>query len=268
MRIKQITSRDNALFKELRQLADSAQARRQSGRTLLDGIHLCESYVRQVGMPRLCIIGDAARHHLEASAILASCEAGAAVCLVLPDALFGAISQLEQGVQMLFVVDVPETTLEVPLRQSAVLLDNVQDPGNLGSIFRTAAAAGVQAVFCSTGCASAWAPKVMRAGMGAHFSLTISENVDLAALMVRSLVSTVATSSYAETTLYSVDLREPVAWLFGHEGQGVKPELLALATHQVLIPQINAVESLNVAASAAVCLFEQVRQRVFGQVTR
>ncbi|MES2832179.1 MAG: RNA methyltransferase [Pseudomonadota bacterium] len=267
MRIKLITSRDNALFKELRQLAGSAQACRHAGRTLLDGVHLCEAYVRQVGMPRLCVVGETASKHHEVHAIQMLCETGGAACIQLPDILFNAISQVEQGIQLMFVIDVPgaksenSATQMLPLQQPAVLLDNVQDPGNLGSILRSAAAAGVRAMFCSAGCASAWAPKVMRAGMGAHFSLTIAEDVDLASLMTNSMIPTVATSSHADNTVYALDLRSPVAWLFGHEGQGVKPELLQLATHQILIPQVDAVESLNVAASAAVCLFEQVRQK-------
>jgi TrmH family RNA methyltransferase len=260
-RVKRITSRDNPRFKELRQLADSSQARRRAGRTLLDGVHLCEAYLQQVGMPHTCVIGETALAHPEAGAILALCEAGQASCMVLPDALFGALSQVEHGVDLLFEIDTPKTADMLPLRQSAVLLDNLQDPGNLGSILRSAAAAGIETVYCSPGTAFAWSPKVLRAGMGAHFLLTIAENVDLAALIGSAGVPVIATSSHAEATLYALDLRAPVAWLFGHEGQGVAADLLAQATHRVQIPQPGAIESLNVAASAAVCFFEQVRQR-------
>ncbi len=262
MSIKAITSRDNPRFKELRQLADSSQARRRAGRTLLDGVHLCATYLQQVGMPRSCLIGESARAHPEAAAILAQCDAGPATCLVLPDQLFGALSQVEHGVDLLFEIDTPAATAAPPLQQSAVLLDNLQDPGNLGSILRSAAAAGIETVYCSSGTAFAWSPKVLRAGMGAHFLLRIAENVDLAGLIKAAHVPVVATSSHATATLYALDLRTPVAWLFGHEGQGVSAELLGLASHRVGIPQPGAVESLNVAASAAVCFFEQVRQRV------
>ena len=149
----------------------------------------------------------------------------------------------------------PET-----LTQSAVMLDNLQDPGNLGSILRSAAAAGVEYVFCSRGTAFAWSPKVLRAGMGAHFLLKIFENADLDELIRKARVPVLATSSHADKLLYEIDLKSPVAWLFGHEGKGVSAELLALASYRVAIPHRGAVESLNVAASAAVCLFEQVRQ--------
>ncbi|MBC7415621.1 MAG: RNA methyltransferase [Herminiimonas sp.] len=261
MTIKTITSRDNPLYKDMRLLATSSQARRRSGRTLLDGVHLCEAYLQQVGMPQLCVIGESARLHPEVVVLMAACDAGRANCIVLPDALFQALSQVEHGIDLLFVVDTPQAVTAPQLTQSAVLLDNLQDPGNMGSILRSAAAAGVASVFCSPGTVFAWAPKVLRAGMGAHFLLTIAENVDLAALVAASSIPVVATSSHTSTSLYALDLRQPVAWLFGHEGQGVSEPLMALATHRVAIPQPGAIESLNVAASAAVCFFEQVRQR-------
>ena len=117
------------------------------------------------------------------------------------------------------------------LTQSAVLLDQLQDPGNLGSILRSAAAAGIRQIYCSPGTVFAWSPKVLRAGMGAHFLLEIFENQDLAALARATRIPVLATSSHARQTLYETDLKRPVAWLFGHEGQGVRPELLALASH-------------------------------------
>jgi len=144
---------------------------------------------------------------------------------------------------------------------SAVLLDGVQDPGNVGSILRSAGAAGITQVYCSAGTAFCWSPKVLGAAMGAHFVLEIFENVDLAELVRASNIAVLAMSGYAQERLYDVDLRQPVAWLLGHEGQGVSDELMSLASHQVVIPHAGRVESLNVAAAAAVCFFEQLRQR-------
>jgi TrmH family RNA methyltransferase len=141
------------------------------------------------------------------------------------------------------------------------LLDNLQDPGNLGSILRSAAAAGIEYVFCSKGTAFAWSPKVLRAGMGAHFGLKILENVDLADLIGAAKIPVLATSSHVPERVYDMDLSQPVAWLFGHEGQGVSHDLLELATYRVSIPHLGTMESLNVAACAAICLFEQVRQK-------
>ena len=259
--MKVISSRDNPLYKDLKAMAGSAQARRKAGRTLLDGVHLCESYLQHAGMPALCVIGEDAMRHHEAAAILAQCEDGGASCIQLPDALFHTLSQVENGVNILFVIQTPQIAAPVALGEDAVLLDNLQDPGNLGSILRSAAAAGIKWVVCSTGCVAAWSPKVLRAGMGAHFLLHIVENADLHALLQTAALPVLATSSHAAQTVYQHDLRQPLAWLFGHEGQGVAPELLEMATHRVAIPHLGNVESLNVAASAAICFFEQVRQK-------
>jgi TrmH family RNA methyltransferase len=259
MSLKAISSRDNPLYKELKHLATSSQARRRAQRTLLDGVHLCSAYLAQCGLPALCVVGDGARENPEVSDLLARCAG--AQSIVLPDALFHALSQVEHGVDLLFVIDTPQPRPVGKLDRGAVLLDNLQDPGNVGSILRSAAAAGIAAVYCSPGTAFAWSPKVLRSGMGAHFALEIHEQADLAALIRAASVPVLATSSHADATLYDADLRQPVAWLFGHEGQGVSADLLALATQRLAIPHLGEMESLNVAASAAICLFEQVRQK-------
>ena len=259
--MKSITSRDNPLYKELKQLAASSQARRKAGRTLLDGVHLCQSYLALRGMPIQCIVSEGALANVEVALIVRNCEDARAHCSVLPDALYNALSQVEHGVGLMFLIDTPAREVNAPLAASAVLLDNLQDPGNVGSILRSAAAAGIEQVYCSAGTAFCWSPKVLRAAMGAHFVLDIFENVDLAALISHAAVAVIATSGYAEQRLYDVDLRAPVAWLLGHEGQGVADDLLALATHQVVIPHQGQIESLNVAACAAVCFFEQMRQK-------
>ncbi len=259
--MKTVTSRDNPLYKELKQLAGSSQARRKAGQTLLDGVHLCQSYLALRGMPRHCIVSDSARANPEVAAILMQCENAHAHCTALPDALYNALSQVEHGVGLMFLIDTPVLSVPAVLARDAVLLDNLQDPGNVGSILRSAAAAGITQVFCSGGTAFCWSPKVLRAAMGAHFVVDIYENVDLAALIRTASIPVLATSGYAKQRLYEVDLRQQVAWLFGHEGQGVADDLLGLASNQVVIPHLGQIESLNVAACAAVCFFEQLRQK-------
>lgn len=259
--MKTISSRENQLYKELKLLASSSQARRKAGRSVLDGVHLCQAYIEHIGMPPLCVVSESSLGHLEVSSIVEQCETARVHCVVLPDSLYQALSQVENGIGLLFVIDTPQAAMPGRMIQSAVLLDNLQDPGNLGSILRSAAAAGIRYVFCSKGMASAWSPKVLRAGMGAHFLLNIIEGVELKVVMQALGIPVLATSSYAAQRVYDMDLRGEVGWLFGHEGQGVSEDLLNLATSQVSIPHLGAVESLNVAASAAICFFEQVRQK-------
>jgi TrmH family RNA methyltransferase len=281
---RSIQSRDNAQYKQLRQWASSAQARRKSGMTLLDGVHLCEAWLQHRGAPALCVVAESALSHPEVAALVDQCEsntnsnaksnsttntntnAGAAECIVLSDALFTPLGQVEHGVGILFAVKVPDATssghASPSLQSPALLLDSVQDPGNLGTILRTAAAAGIQQIYCGPGTAAVWSPKVLRAGMGAHFALEITEDVDLVQLIQQASVPVFATQPNAPKTIYTADLRAPSAWLFGHEGQGVSEQLLALATARLAIPQSTQVESLNVAASVAICLFEQRRQQI------
>jgi TrmH family RNA methyltransferase len=153
-------------------------------------------------------------------------------------------------------------TVAVDPQKDAILLDGVQDPGNVGTLLRTAAAAGIGQALLGPGCAAAWSPKVLRAGQGAHFAMNVVEDADLAGFMAGYRGTTVVTTLGPDArSLYAVDLDGPLAWIFGSEGQGVRQELLAAARLQVRIPMPGAVESLNVAAAAAVCLFETVRRR-------
>lgn len=260
--MKSITSRENPLYKELKHLATSSQARRKAGRTLLDGVHLCEAYFQHLGAPQTCIVAEDSRQHPEVAAILGDVINAGTQCINLPDAMYKALSQVEHGVGLMFVIATPTPEFPDVLSSSSVVLDNLQDPGNLGSILRSAAAAGIGNVFCSHGTAFAWSPKVMRAGMGAHFLLNIFENVDLSSLLSTANIPVLATSSHTSKSIYEADLSKDVVWLFGHEGQGVSAELMALASETVTIPQQAAIESLNVAASAAICFFEQVRQQL------
>ncbi|WP_332877073.1 TrmH family RNA methyltransferase [Massilia sp. S19_KUP03_FR1] len=260
--MKTITSRDNPTYKELKLLAGSSQARRREGRTLLDGVHLCQTWLDLRGMPIQVLVSESSLTNPEVAAVVQRCEDARAHVTAFPDALYAPLSQVEHGVGLMFIVETPVPATVPALVLDSVLLDGVQDPGNVGSILRSAAASGVKQVYCSAGTAFCWSPKVLRAAMGAHFVLEIFEQADLAELVKTAQIPVLATSGYAAERLYDLDLRGPVAWLFGHEGQGVADDLLALATHRVVIPHAGQVESLNVAACAAVCFFEHLRQNL------
>jgi len=162
------------------------------------------------------------------------------------------ISGLESPAGVGFVWDLPKvTTLDAG--QAAVVLDCLQDAGNVGSILRSAAAFGFGQVLALKGTAALWSSKVLRAGMGAHFALRLIEGLsvaDLAALDVPLLV----TSSHQGDLLHQAELPWPCAWVLGHEGQGVSAALEAIAAQSVRIAQPGGEESLNVAAAAAICL--------------
>lgn len=257
-----ITSPHNETLKHLKQLATSAKYRRRSGQTLLEGVHLCEGYLQSGGQPQLVVYTDSALENVEVAAIIDKCSPAKKV--LLGEANFRAISSVEHGIGIAFVIDMPTMKAPESLKSSALLLEDVQDPGNLGTILRTAAAAGLGKVLLSSGSASAWSPKVLRAGMGAHFALEIYENVDLKAAIQGAEVSVLATSLDATQNIYEHDLSGEAAWVFGNEGAGVSEQLLEVCTQKMVIPQSSDVESLNVAASVAICLFEQRRQAAVG----
>lgn len=256
--MNQITSAHNPTIKRLRKLATSANFRSEVNQTILEGIHLAQSYLAAGSQPALCVVTTESLSNPELQAIIGSI---AGDIIEVPDSLFKSFSALQNGIGLLFVI--PVTNHVNPgLQTSALLIDTIQDPGNLGSMLRTAAAAGLQDVYVSASSADVWSPKTLRAGMGAHFALNIYESVDLRTLIEDSSVPVYATSLNAQKSLYECDLTGESAWIFGNEGKGVNPELVATCgDNTVIIPQNPKVESLNVAAATAVCLFEQRRQQ-------
>lgn len=256
---KRISSRDNALFKRVARLAASARERREQGATLLDGPHLVSAYGSAGGIAEAVLASESAYARTEIRRLFD--ETAARARALLSDRLFGEIAQVVEPVGLIAVIRTPGPPAMPSEVQNCVLLDGIQDPGNLGSLLRSAAAAGVRHLFLSKGCVFAWSPKVLRAGQGAHFALAIHEHAPLAEV-ARTYPGTVATTAAgADVPLFEADLRGPVAWIFGSEGAGVSPALAATAALRVCIPMPGTAESLNVAAAAAVCLFEQVRQQ-------
>lgn len=252
-----ITSRENTLFKALRKLAQSGRERKKTGQALLDGPHLIEAYVAQIGLPQMLIVSATGLQRAEIRKLQ---EQMPSVPLVLlNDALFQEIAPVDSPTGILARV----ATALLPMEEKihfAVFLEALQDPGNLGSILRSAAAAGAQAAYLSAGCADAWSPRVLRGGMGAHFFLPIREGVDLVTVAGAFTGKVVVASLQAEADMFDVDLAGPVAFVIGNEGAGVSPGLQQAATHRVRIPMPGAMESLNAAAAAAICFFERVRQ--------
>lgn len=255
--MKLIQSRDNAFFKQLKKLAESGRERRKTGLTLLDGVHLVEAFEAARGPVETLVVAESALETDEISRLTAGRD-----IVVLADSLMREIGLVDTPSGLLAVVAQPKSLAAVDLENDAVLLDGVQDPGNVGTLLRTAAAAGVRQVLLSSACAAAWSPKVLRAGQGAHFVLDIVEDADLVAA-VRDYRGTVAVTCLdGAVSLYEARWQAPLAWIFGAEGQGVSPELIAAADLRIKIPMPGAVESLNVGAAAAICLFEALRRRL------
>jgi TrmH family RNA methyltransferase len=248
-----ITSRENPLFQALRALAERPRERRESGKTLLDGEHLLQEALASGLCPERLIFQEGYAQAVDWQARLPDVPVS-----VMSHGLFKALSPVATPVGLLAILPIPTPTEAVG--SDAILLEDIQDPGNLGALLRTAAAANVGQVYLSTGCAEAWSPKALRGGQGAQFRLQIHEQADLAKVADHYQGQVLAAALRAPATLYGMDLSSPTAFLFGNEGAGLSAALLEKA-RPFSIPMPGGVESLNVAAAAAICLFEQVRQR-------
>lgn len=255
--MKSVQSRDNPFFKGLVKLTGSARQRNKSNQTLLDGAHLLAAYLDAGMMPQHVLLNAAALHDDEIAGVLERIK-GVPVTQ-LNDKLFAELSELKTPTGILALIDIPQAS--VTQNSFALLLEDIQDPGNLGSMLRSAAAAGCDAVFLSIDCADAWSPKVLRAAMGGHFTLRIYERQNLLSVAKAFSGTLFAASLQATRSLYDCNLRGNLSFLVGNEGAGLSADLQNLATQKITIPMPGRVESLNAAAATAICLFEAVRQR-------
>ncbi|KPN74506.1 RNA methyltransferase [Neisseria sp. 74A18] len=261
--MKLITSARNEQLKHVSKLLGQAKFRRLHGQTVLEGVHLLQAYLDSGGQPLQVYIPEAKKDLPEIRA---------AVQTLPPDALtwvsqgiLSKITGLTEAEDLMTLIDIPFQTA-LPTEGDCVVLERVQDPGNVGTIMRSTAAAGVKQLVLSRDCADVWAPKVLRAGMGAHFLLNIYDRVDLPGWSRRYIGGNIWATALSETNnhnLYEMRLGEPAAWVFGNEGSGVSHEMLGHVHGCVKIPMLGQTESLNVAMAATVCLFEQMRQRLY-----
>lgn len=246
-KLENITSASNPLVKELRKLSTDNTAYRKQGRVWLEGDHLCRAALLRGFKPDLALFSESFWPVAQAKWARAAIKN-----IVVPDALLAQISGLESAPSMGFVMALPAQPKLQPTVAS-LILDRVQDAGNVGSMLRSAAAFGFGQVIALKGTAALWSPKVLRAGMGAHFGLQLLEGVEPDALHVMA-VPLLVTSSHEGHVLGHARLPTPCAWVMGHEGQGVSEHLAAQAAVKVRIAQPGGEESLNVAAAAAICL--------------
>ena len=254
--VRSVTARDNPLLVRLRKISSDPSAYRKLGEVWLEGEHLCMAVVQRGDAVPVAVIGETAWQ----SPTLRTLANHAASVVVVPDALMGGLGSLDSPAPLGFVLP---WSGGATLRgdESSVVLDRLQDAGNVGTILRSAAVFGFTQVVALKGTAALWSPKVLRAGMGAHFGLNLIEGATEDGLSALTL-PLLATSSHADRSIHDTALPWPCAWVMGHEGQGVSSALLQRCALSLRIPQPGGEESLNVAAAAAVCFYESARQRL------
>lgn len=246
-----LTSRENPKVKHWTLLARDARYRRTEKKALVEG-------------PRL--LAAALEHGCKVLSILATEEAAAQEEIsrlvrksgvrpaLIAKGLFHGLVDAETPPGVAAEIAIPEPLKREAMR--AVFLEGVQDPSNVGAILRSSAAFGVQQVVLGEGCADPWSPKALRAGMGGHFSLQVDRTDDLAGDLDAFKGTVACTVPRGGIALREAPLERSWAWIFGGEGRGLSEETIQRADLTVSIPMAPGTESLNVAAAAAICLYE------------
>jgi TrmH family RNA methyltransferase len=257
--VKAIASADNPSFRRWLRLATSAREVRARKRTLAEGPHLAEA-IHQARQPVQALLVRRGTDRADARHWIDTYASAGVPTFELAAVLFDRLSPVERGSGMLLEIAVPADS---PIEQGdALFLDGVQDPGNAGTLLRVAAAAGVRTVLAAPGTVGLWSPKVLRGAQGAHFRLHLREDVVAGELQSSFPMPWIGASAHAGTPLWSVRLSAAaIGFVVGAEGAGLSPAALAACTEHITIPLASGVESLNVAAAAAICLFERKRQR-------
>ncbi|WFF38388.1 RNA methyltransferase [Moraxella nasibovis] len=253
-----ITSKDNPLIKTAHALLTDPKKRKKMGQTVIEGTHLLDAYLKAGKMPITTIVSESGMANAEIQSLIAKLNKNP---IIISDTLYKTIRTLGTSLPLMAMIEMPNLTLNHTIENDCLILNGIQDTGNLGTLFRTASATGFKTVICTTGTAHAYNPKTLRASMGANFSLDIYENVSIDEIFEFIKVPLFATTSHANGLIYQKNLTKPLALIMGNEGQGVDKVLLDKC-EPLTLPQFGE-ESLNVGVAGSVCLYEILRQRKF-----
>lgn len=253
-----ITSPQNPRIKHIRALQSSSRTRRESGSFIVEGVRLSEEALAS-GWSASLVLYTEQLDQRGMKVVEGFGSSGVPVELVSESVMKHASdTQSPQGILVEVQIKMPTQPEKLNF---VLILDAVHDPGNLGTILRTASAVGVDIVVLAPGTVDPFAPKVMRAGMGAQFRLPIQQLAwDQVANLVAPLIIYLA-SAAASTPYTQVDLTAPLALIIGSEARGADPKALMLNPQPISIPMPGGSESLNTAVAAGVLLFEALRQR-------
>lgn len=251
-----ITSKDNPLIKTLSALLTDHRSRKKLGQTVIEGTHLLDAYLNAGKLPISVIVSESGLSHHEIQTLIQRLDKHP---IIISDGLYKSIRTLGTSLPIMAIIEMPSLILNHAIKNDCLIINGIQDTGNLGTLFRTASATGFDTIICTKGTAHAYNPKTLRASMGANFSLTIYENADIDEIFEFVKVPMFATTSHADGLIYHKDLTKPLALIMGHEGQGVDKALLDNCT-PLTLPQ-DGEESLNVGVAGSVCLYEILRQR-------
>ncbi len=258
-----ITNPDNETLKYVRSLREKKRARYQEKRYMLEGLRLVAHALQRGYRPALAFYTEDIAATPEGQSLLRSLEAATTSLWLLTPELMATISDTVTPQGILAILPMREPNLE-QLATAAFLLvlDHIHDPGNMGTMLRTAHAGGVEGALLSDGCVDPYSPKVVRAGMGAHLDLPVAAGLSWPEIgrVTRGKQCVLAEAS-GDVVLWDVDWTAPTALIIGSEAHGPGPEARELADITVRLPMTEGAESLNAAIAMAVLVFEALRQR-------
>lgn len=253
-----ITSSTNATIRHAYALLTNYRHRKKNAQTVIEGVHLLDAYLKQGLTANKIIVAESALSNPEIIPLLDPVDGN---ITTITDGLYKQIRTLGDGVDIMAIIDIPSAKLDT-VTGDCLILDRLQDAGNIGTLLRTASAVGITTIITTPNTAHLWSPKVLRAGMGANFALSIFEQICYDEILQKVQTRLFATSSHTDKVIYHHNLKNPIAWVLGHEGQGVSDVFLSNAT-PITLPQPNGQESLNVGVAGSVCFYEMLRQRSF-----
>jgi TrmH family RNA methyltransferase len=257
--LKTIASKDNPAYKAMHRLVSKSSERKATGMSVLDGAHLLAAFLDSGAMPEQVLVNRAGAEDAEIASLVR--RGAPAPVTQLSDALFRSLSTVDSPTGVIACVLTPQAKPVPPDAPLVLLLEDIQDPGNVGTLIRSAAAAGAGHVMLSATCAFAWSPKVLRSAMGGHFALNIVEGAGLAGFVAGYKGAVIALAGGGARSIYDLDLRGPCAFIVGNEGSGISADLAARARARARIPTSDRVESLNAGVAGSIALFECMRQR-------
>ncbi len=242
-----ITSRQNKTVKLAHKLANSAKERRKQNLTIFDGISFVKDYAKKHQIKRLIVSQKI--YQVEKDFVSQN------LVTVVSDDLIDYLSPVKTSSGMLAIVEFSDSE-QVDFDQSMIILERIQDAGNLGNIARTCLAFGIKQLILSENSVDPYHPEAIRASAGAVFDLEIVRNLNLVDFIKKHDLNYAVTTPHAGIELKQLLVKNPV-FVFGNEGQGVSQEIIDLIDHKVKIKQSDKVESLNLATSVAICLYQQ-----------
>lgn len=252
-----LTSRDNSIIKNYRKLSQSRKEREEQGLFVMEGARLCaDAAASGISIETLLISPDSCRYPEQVEKLQVVAETAYSIS----DSLAHAISDTEHPQGIFAIGKIPPHENTLPQEGKLILLDHLQDPGNLGTMIRSAEAMGIDALILSEGCADCYSPKVIRSTMGSCFRQKIHCVTDLTDsirhLQAAGCLCYAATLTPDAISLQSIPQAPFCGIVIGNEGNGISAEIIAQCDRRVYIPMTGKAESLNAAIAASLCMWE------------